>query len=143
MFNAHRMVLIEALVPLLYGTPHWEDRWNIEAYVARCIIAGFCKTQDQMRLCAERYIAGKRKVTPPGTKRRKVQEKKKAEALKNTPPELINAILQAIAENEKAVNQFRGGNEKALNALVGGVMKRCKADPAIVKELLLRKINEA
>jgi Asp-tRNA(Asn)/Glu-tRNA(Gln) amidotransferase B subunit len=130
------------LIPLLQNTQHWENRWNIEAYVSRCMEKGFCKTADQMRLCAERYIAGKRKINPPGTQRRKVQEKKKAEALKNAPVELINAILQAMAENEKAVTQFKNGNEKVLNALVGGVMKRYKADPVIVKELLLQKINE-
>ena len=142
MFNAQRMVLIEALIPLLQDTKHWENRWNIEAYVSKCIDKGFCKTQDQMRLCAERYIAGKRKITPPGTQRRKMQEKKKAEMLKNVPPELITAIEQVISENEKAIAQFKNGNEKVLNSLVGGVMKRYKTDPAIVKDMLLQKLKE-
>lgn len=135
------MPLIEALIPLLEHTPEWERRYEIAWYVSRCQLAGFATTSDQMRLCAERYIAGKRKVTPPGTKRRKLAAKKMREVLANVPKELMVAIDAVVAEQQKAVQQFLGGTDKALNALVGGVMKRYKSDPAIVRELLVKKIK--
>lgn len=141
LYGADRTAVISALIPLLQDTEHWENRWNIEWYVNRCIDAGFCKTDDQIRLCAQRYIAGKRKITPPGTKRRKVAAKKKQDALANVDPHLMAIVDAVIAVNDKAVQQFKGGTEKALNALVGGVMKQFKTDPAIVKDLLIRRIG--
>ncbi len=50
-------------------------------------------------------------------------------------------VSAVIAENEKAVGEYRAGNEKALNSLVGQVMKRAKAsglnaNPELVKQLL-------
>lgn len=142
-FGPERMRVVEALIPLLQDTEHWEKRWDVEWYVDKCIRAGFCKTPDQIRLCAERFLAGKRKVTPPGTKRRKVAAKKKADALANVDPQLMAAVTAVIAENVKAVEQYKGGTEKALNALVGGVMKRFKTDPAVVKDLLISTINKS
>ena len=141
-FSAERGNVVGALIPLLEGTEFWDRRWDIEWYVSKCITAGFCKTDDQVRLCAQRWMAGKRKVTPPGTKRRKTEAKKKAAMMSNVPAELTAAIEAVVAENAKAVAQFKGGTEKALNALVGGVMKRYKTDPATVKDLLIRRINE-
>ena len=142
MFSAERLSTLEALIPLLQHTPAWPDRYAVEAYVWRCIAAGFCKTDDQARLCAERFIAGKRKVTPPGTARRLKAERKLKETLSKVPPELQAAIDAALAEQSKAIAQYKSGVEKALNAIVGSVMKRHKADPAIVKELLVRSIRE-
>lgn len=133
--------LIEALIPLLENTPNWERRYEIAWYVDRCRMKGFATTSDQIRLCAERYIAGKRKVTPPGTKRRKLAAKKMREVMSNVPKELMQAIEAVVAEQTKAVEQYIGGTDKALNALVGGVMKRHKSDPAIVRELLIKKIK--
>lgn len=133
LYTPERLNIVEALIPLLQNTSDWDRRYEIEWYVGRCVMKGFCKTQDQMRLCAERYIAGKRKVTPPGTARRKLAEKKKKEFLKSIPPELNAAIEAAITEQQKAVEQYRSGVEKALNSIVGGVMKRHRSDPAIVK----------
>lgn len=141
MFPPQRLVLVEALIPLLQFTPNWDNRYEIEVYVSRCVSAGFASTSDQYRLCAERYIAGKRRVTPPGARRRKLAEKKMREVLTNTPPELRAAIDAVIAEQAKAVAQYKSGVGKALNALVGGVMKRHKSDPAIVRELLIKTIN--
>lgn len=142
LFSAARTDYVGALILLLQHTEFWEKRWEIEWYVSKCIAAGFCKTDDQIRLCAQRWMAGKRKVTPPGTKRRKNEAKKKAAMMANVPPELSAAIEAVVAENPKAIAQFKGGTEKALNALVGGVMKRYKTDPATVKDLLIRRINE-
>lgn len=44
-------------------------------------------------------------------------------------------VLQLVA-----IAQYKNGLDKALNSVVGGVMKRHKADPAFVSELILEKI---
>jgi hypothetical protein len=142
MFPAERFRYIEALIPLLERTPHWDELYQIEWYVDKCARAGFATTADQIRLCASRFIAGKRKVTPPGTARRKQAEKRRLQMLANVPPELTAAIEAVIAEQQKAVDQFKSGVEKALNSLVGGVMKRYKSDPATVRELLIQRIKQ-
>ena len=51
-------------------------------------------------------------------------------------------IRDRLANNAKAVEQFRSGNEKALNAIVGQVMKasKGKANPAQVQELIKAKL---
>ncbi len=51
---------------------------------------------------------------------------------------LRTACEEAIANNPKAVEDYRGGKEKALGALVGQVMKamKGKADPASVNKML-------
>ena len=45
---------------------------------------------------------------------------------------------EVIANNPKAIEDFRGGKEKALGALVGQIMKamKGKANPGMVNELL-------
>ncbi len=56
----------------------------------------------------------------------------------------IEAMIdEVLANNAKAVEQFKGGNEKALNALVGQVMKasKGKANPAQVQELMKAKLG--
>ena len=51
---------------------------------------------------------------------------------------LRTACEEAITNNPKAVEDYRGGKEKALGALVGQVMKamKGKADPASVNKML-------
>lgn len=132
--------LHEVLITMLQFTPDWDRRYEIAWYVSLCMSKGFCKTTDQMKACAERYLAGKRKVTPPGTRRRVRDEKRRKEALANVPAELTAAAQAVIAENPKAITQYKAGTEKALNALVGGVMKRYKADPAVIKQLLIEAV---
>ncbi len=53
-------------------------------------------------------------------------------------------VAKVIAENQKAVDEFRAGKEKAIGHLVGQVMKetRGKADPALANEILRTKIAE-
>ncbi|MBR3457745.1 MAG: Asp-tRNA(Asn)/Glu-tRNA(Gln) amidotransferase subunit GatB, partial [Selenomonadaceae bacterium] len=56
----------------------------------------------------------------------------------------IEAIVdKVIAENQKAVDDYKGGNKKAIGALVGQVMKqsRGKANPQMVNELLAKKLG--
>jgi len=58
--------------------------------------------------------------------------------------ELETLCREAMAQNQKAVQQVREGKEKAINALKGYVMKATKgsADPATVDELLKKLIAE-
>ena len=124
------------MLPLLHESASWDSHYEIEWYVWKCIDAGFCKTPDQIRLCASRWIAGKRKVTPPGTERRKVEAAKKAALIANVPPELSAAIDVVLAESAKAVAQFKAGTEKALNALVGGVIALSLNEGAYAAEIV-------
>ena len=55
----------------------------------------------------------------------------------------IEAMVdEVLANNAKAIEQFRSGNDKALNAIVGQVMKasKGKANPAQVQELIKAKL---
>ena len=53
------------------------------------------------------------------------------------------AIREVLAENEKTVNEYRGGKEKAFGFLVGQVMKKTagKADPRSVNEMLAKALK--
>ena len=52
-------------------------------------------------------------------------------------------IDEVLAANADQVEEYRGGKEKVLGFLVGQVMKasRGKANPALVNELLLKKLK--
>ena len=57
----------------------------------------------------------------------------------------IEAIVdKVIADNPKAVEEYKGGKKKAIGALVGQVMKasKGKANPQMVNELLAKKLAE-
>lgn len=140
MFTLEQIKIAEALTPILTGTAYWEKRFEIAWYVELCMIKGFCKTADDMRSCALRYMAGKRKVTPPGTARRKKIAKEQKELRKKIPAELLKAVQSVVADNAKAVAQYRQGNDKAINALIGQVMRLYKTDAVIIKELIIETI---
>lgn len=57
--------------------------------------------------------------------------------------ELEKFCIEAIAENPKAVEDYKKGNEKALNFIVGSVMKktRGKATPVEVNDILKKLIK--
>jgi aspartyl-tRNA(Asn)/glutamyl-tRNA(Gln) amidotransferase subunit B len=57
--------------------------------------------------------------------------------------EVAAAADAAIAANEKAVQDYRGGKEEAIKFLVGQVMKetRGRARPETVTEILKQKLN--
>ena len=57
---------------------------------------------------------------------------------------LESAIREVLAENEKSVNEYRGGSKKVLGFLVGQVMKKTagKADPRSVNDLLGKMIDD-
>lgn len=50
---------------------------------------------------------------------------------------------EAIAENSKAVEEYRSGKERAIGSLVGAVMKKSKgqANPAMVNKILKEKLS--
>jgi aspartyl-tRNA(Asn)/glutamyl-tRNA(Gln) amidotransferase subunit B len=52
-------------------------------------------------------------------------------------------VEEALAANQKSVDEFKSGKEKAFQALVGQVMKasKGKANPAQVNEILKRKLS--
>lgn len=125
--------LAEALTPIL-TKEWWSRRWHVAWYVNLCEMAGICDTDHMRRLCAQRYMAGKRKVTPPGTRRRKKTEKERARLMLNTPNELTAAI--DVALESTAAQQYAAGNDKALNAVVGMVLRQYKANPAVIRELI-------
>ncbi len=57
---------------------------------------------------------------------------------------ILEAIEKIIAENEKAVTDFKAGQEKSFGFLVGMAMKELKGkgNPQIVNELLRKKLSE-
>ena len=69
-------------------------------------------------------------------------KKEKLEAVSDVS-ELEKYCKESIAENPKAVEDYRKGEEKALNFLMGKVIAKTKgkADPNVVKELLIQKIH--
>jgi len=58
--------------------------------------------------------------------------------------ELESIIEKAIADNPKAVADFKAGNEKTLQFIAGSVMRlsRGKADPAAVQEILKKRLSK-
>ncbi len=55
---------------------------------------------------------------------------------------LQDAILSAMADNPKSVEEYKNGNTKVIGFLVGKVMKQTggKADPKLVNELLVKSL---
>lgn len=55
---------------------------------------------------------------------------------------LAKLVEEAIAENPKAVQEYKSGKEQALGALVGAVMKKSKgqANPQLVNKILKGKL---
>ncbi len=58
---------------------------------------------------------------------------------------LQDAVDAVIKENSKSVNDYKSGKENAVMFLVGQVMKktRGKANPKLVKEMLIRGLSDA
>lgn len=63
----------------------------------------------------------------------------------NNQEELKKFCLNAITENQKAVDEYKAGNEKSFNYVVGQVMKKTKgkADPVVVNQLIKELIQWA
>ena len=56
---------------------------------------------------------------------------------------IVKLCDEVIAENPKAIEEFKSGKERALGSLVGAVMKKSqgKANPAIVNKILKEKLS--
>lgn len=53
------------------------------------------------------------------------------------------AIASAIADSQKAVEDFKAGKQQAIGAVVGKIMKLVKgADAKVVREMLIKKLSE-
>ena len=57
--------------------------------------------------------------------------------------EISNIADKVIAENEKAVADYRAGKEQSLTFIIGQVMKasRGKANPAVVRQIIVDKLG--
>lgn len=57
--------------------------------------------------------------------------------------ELAKIVEEVLANNEKAVADYRSGNAKALGAVVGQVMKatKGKANPQVVNKLIMERVQ--
>ena len=58
--------------------------------------------------------------------------------------ELVAIVRKVIAENDKAVADYRGGKTAAIKRLLGGVMRetRGRANPQAAQELLVRELDQ-
>ncbi|MFA5779013.1 MAG: Asp-tRNA(Asn)/Glu-tRNA(Gln) amidotransferase subunit GatB [Elusimicrobiota bacterium] len=56
--------------------------------------------------------------------------------------EIEKLVDEAIAENQKAVAEYKSGKQQAIGALVGSVMKKSRgqANPKLVNEILKKKL---
>ena len=132
--------LARALTPALLGTDWWDARHRVAWYVNLCEMAGFCDTDDMRRLCAERFMAGKKKVTPPGTGRKKRADKMRRRIARNMPQALLAAIEEAVLL--PAAAQYAAGKERAMDSLVGFVMRSHKTDPVLVRDMLVKRLSD-
>lgn len=55
---------------------------------------------------------------------------------------IVNKIIAEVIEvNPTIVAEYKSGKEKVIGSLIGQVMKRIKADPTLIKEMLLREMK--
>ncbi len=129
--------LVDAVLPVI-PQEWWDRKHDVFNYVNRCEMLGFAGTDELRRQCATRYMAGKRKVSAPGAKRRKDQAKKLNRLIANTPQKLVEAVEAAC--QTKMAKSVENKNSKAMNALVGMVLSKYKAEPAAVRYLIAQRL---
>jgi len=59
--------------------------------------------------------------------------------------EIINSIIkETVAENSRAVQDYRNGKEQAVSYLIGQIMRKTKgqANPALLRKNLLDYLNK-
>jgi hypothetical protein len=137
-FPRERGRLISIIMPVIRAANAWDQRYEVEWYVNRCEMHGWCNTEDIRRRCAERYLAGKRKVSLPGTKTKRRLHAKIRKELTQINPE-ISALVNQLSQTE-AAKQYCLGNEKAINPLVGQLLK-CGVTAQVARELLTQKLK--
>lgn len=133
--------LCSDLHEILWGTPFWEKREEVAWYADRCVEAGIVVDVASLEVCVRRYMAGKRKLTPPFTKTRKRAAIRLRKALAAVPVEVLALVEEVCSSN--LAEQYKQGNAKALNAMVGMVLKKHKMEPAAVKQLLINRMEKS
>lgn len=133
--------IIDAVLDLCSGLSIKKEQ-DLVWYLSRCYLKGILDVDNEYSIqeFAKRWLIGKRKLSAPGTTRKKKREKERRKLLNNLPAELITAVNNAC--NSEPARQYKAGNEKAINSLVGMVMKAFKFDPAVVKKLLQDSLTE-
>lgn len=141
----------------LYDNPKAVSNWIMGDFLARLKDAGLeadqCAFQPKdlaelLQMIDDKMISGKiakevlDKAFQTGKSPRQVVEEEGLLQISDQS-ELETIIDQVIAENPDTVGSYLGGKEKALGHLVGQVMKatKGKANPRLVNELLVKKIN--
>jgi len=56
---------------------------------------------------------------------------------------IVSIVEKVIAENDKAVADYKSGKTKAMQSLFGLIMRELKGtgDPAMIRKLLEEKLN--
>ena len=60
------------------------------------------------------------------------------------PAQLLPIIQEVFANNEKAINDYKGGNKNAAKSLIGQLMKATKgqANPQVAQKLLNEELEK-
>ena len=141
----------------LYNNPKEVSNWVMGEFSAHLNDAGleadqaFFKPEDMaelLKMIDEQVISGKiakevlEKAFQSGKPPREVVEEEGLMQISDQS-ELEAIVEQVISENPDSIESYRGGKKKALGFLVGQVMKATegKANPQLVNELLIKKIN--
>jgi len=132
--------LCSDLYDILEGTSFWEKREEVAWYADRCIGAGIVTDAASLEVCVRRYMAGKRRITPPFTKTRKRAAIRLRKALAAVPADILALVVEVCSL--PIAEQYRQGNTKALNAMVGMVLKKHRLEPAAVKQLLINQMEK-
>ena len=62
----------------------------------------------------------------------------------NDSSEIDDAVGEALAENQKSIEEYKAGNQKVVGFLMGQVMRKLggKADPKLVGEILSERLSK-
>lgn len=142
-----------------YNNPKEVSNWIMGELLARLNAAGLEADQSSflpehlaelLQMIDENLISGKigkevlEKAFESGQSPRTVVEEEGLLQISDQG-ELEEIIDKVIAANPDSVEKYRGGTTKVIGFLVGQVMKETKgkANPKVVNELLLKKIDSA
>lgn len=137
-FIAEAVYEIEVEYKALHGKDEKYDSFcrNIRWYMGECI--DFINNYDDALLIARKYLKGKRKITPPFTRQRKEEARKKRKMLKNIPSELLTFLDEQ--SSNPLLQQYKDGNEKAINAFVGQIIKFVKQNSLPLEASVIKTI---
>ncbi len=78
--------------------------------------------------------------TVPGELVSKIKQSKQVAQIDES--ELEKIVDQVLQENQKAVDDYKGGKTNVIGFLIGMVSKKIKANPGIISKMLQEKIND-